>query len=196
MRNEIIAVLRQRKIMIGAVVALVIILIWFVAIFNPEGHKLASVNGSVQSAQTEQTELQARLAQLKRYSSESTALQALGAKLDAAVPSTDDVYNYVTVISDAANSTGVKVSSINPSTPTTQGSLAVIPVTISVTGTYSQILHFLDALYSLPRLTVIYQVSLSGGGSGSNRGSVLTASFSASIFAQSSGSTTPSTTSQ
>lgn len=196
MRNEILAILRQRKIMIGVVVALVVILIWFVAIFNPEGHKLASVNGSVQSAQTEQTSLQARLEQLKRYSSESTALQALGAKLGAAVPGTDDVYDYVTVISDAASSTGVKVSSINPSTPTSQGSLAVIPVTISVTGTYSQTLHFLEALYSLSRLTVINQVSISGGGSGSNRGSVLTASFSGSIFAQSSGSTTSNSTSQ
>jgi Tfp pilus assembly protein PilO len=186
MNTELLTVLRQRKVLIGAVIALVVLLIWFVAIFSPEGHKLAAVNTSVQTAQTEQSTLQARLERLKAYSKESAVFEALGQRLSAAVPPTSDVYDYITAISNAAAATGMQVSSVDPAPPIAGGNVAVVPVTVGATGTYDQTLAFIKALYALPRLTIITQISISGGGTDTSRSTLLVDQFTLDILAQTS----------
>jgi Tfp pilus assembly protein PilO len=182
MSTELLAVFRSRKILIFAAVGLVILLIWVEAVFNPEGHKLASVNANVQAAQTQQSALQARLDRLKVYSSESGQFQALAQRLSAAVPSSTGVYGYITAISTAASTAGMKVASISPSQVTSEGTLEVVPIVVTASGTYSQTLAFIQALYALPRLTVINQVSISGGGTGTNRNTVLSDQLDLDIF--------------
>lgn len=194
MNTEILGALRQRKILIGIAVGLFVVLLWLVAVFVPEGHKLAAANSQTAAAQTQQTVLQGRLERLKTYSKQSAEFNALSQRLTAAVPTTSDVYDYITAISQAAAATGVQVSSVDPSVPVTGGNVAVVPVTVGAAGNYDQILAFIKALYALPRLTIIAQVSLSGGGSGTSRSSGLTAQFALDILAQPSalaGSTAP-----
>jgi len=194
---DTLKLLRQRKVVISALVGLFVILIWLVAVFNPEGHKLANVNSQVEQAQSAQSALQLRLAKLRHYSKESAQFIALGQRLSAAVPATTDVYDYITAISNAAQASGVKVSSLDPSGPQAAGNVTVIPVTVSASGNYGQTLAFIKALDALPRLTVITQISITGGGAGTNRSAVLTDQFGLYIFAQSSAAAkaaTPSTT--
>jgi Tfp pilus assembly protein PilO len=192
MSTEILTALRQRKVLIAAGVVLVVLLIWLVAVFVPEGHKLAAVNAKSQQAQAEQSVLQDRLARLKAYSKQSAEFEALSQQLTAAVPTTTDVYDYITAISNAATSTGMKVSGVSPSAAVASGTVATIPVTVSATGRYDQTLAFIKALYALPRLTVITSISISGGGTGSNRSTTLTDQFSLAILAQPSVLSTPS----
>ena len=184
MNTEVLGMLRQRKVLIAAGVGLFVLLIWFVAVFSPEGHKLASANAKAQEAQTQQTALMARLDRLKAYSKQSAELQALSDRLTAAVPTTTDVYDYITSISNTAAATHVAVTNITPSLAVSSGTVAVIPVTVSVSGTYDETLAFIKALYTLPRLTVINQVSVSGGGTGTSRSTGLTTELSVDILAQ------------
>ena len=184
MNAEILGILRQRKVLIAAAVGLLVLLIWLVAIFVPEGHKLAAVNAKVQAAQTQQVELQARLTRLRAYSKQSAEFEALSQRLTAAVPPTTDVYDYITAISNAASGTGMQVTNVDPAIPVSSSGVAVVPVTVSAAGTYDQTLAFLKALYSLPRLTVISGVSITGGGTGTSRSTKLNDQFTLSIFAQ------------
>ena len=139
---------------------------------------------------------QDRLARLKTYSKESAEFEALSQRLTAAVPATSDVYDYITALSNAAAATGVDVTSVSPSSAVTGGNVAVVPVSLSVSGSYDQTLAFIKALYALPRLTIITQVSLTGGGNGTARSTGLTSEFSLYILAQTSAlaGSTPTTT--
>jgi len=184
LNSELLGVLRQRKVVISAAVALLVLLIWLLAVFNPESHKLGSVNADVQAAQTEQASLQSRLDKLRTYSKESAQFEALAQQLNAAVPATGDFYDYITTISNAASATGVKVASLSPAPATADGNVAVIPVAIAASGTYAQTLAFIKALDALPRLTVITNISMSGGGNSTNRSTVLSDQFSVDILAQ------------
>jgi Tfp pilus assembly protein PilO len=183
MNGEVITILRSRRVLLPVATGLVLLFIWLIALFNPEGHKLASLNAAVQSAQNQQNALQARLNRLKLYSKDSSQFEALRQRLSTAMPPSTGVYDYITAISNAASTTGVKVSNVNPSQVTTEGNLDVIPITVSATGTYSQTLAFIKALDALPRLTVISQISITGGGNGTNRATVLTDQFNLDIFA-------------
>ena len=184
MNAEVISMLRQRRVLIAAAVALLVILIWMVALFLPEGRKVGTINVKVQAAQAEQVQLQDRLARLKAYSRESAKFEALQAKLTASVPSTTDIYDYITAISQIATATGIKVSNVDPQPAQASGNVSVIPVAISASGTYDQTLAFIKALYALPRLTLISNVSISGGGNNTTRGTVLNDQFSLEILAQ------------
>ena len=161
-----------------------IAMIWLLAFYGPEGRKLTSVQNQTQQARTQQGQLELQLARLKVYSKDSGALDALSQRLTAAVPPTEDIYDYVTSLSDAATASGVKITSVDPGSPEPSGSIAVIPVSVQIAGTYDHSLSFIQALYALPRLTIITGLELNGGGSTANRGSALQDTFSLVILAQ------------
>jgi Tfp pilus assembly protein PilO len=78
----------------------------------------------------------------------------------------------------------VSVETVNPETAVASGNVAIVPVTVSVRGTYDQTLAFIKALYALPRLTVISSIQISGGGTDTNRSTQLSDEFDLDIFAQ------------
>ena len=165
--------------------ALLVLLIWFVAYFSPSGKQLSSINAQAQSAQTQQAQLNEQLSRLKSYSKQTGALLQLSDRLTAALPTTTDIYNYITELSNAASATGVHIVSVTPNTPSagTTGKVSVISVAISVGGNYDQMLAFMNALYALPRLTVISSVQIAGGGAATNRSTQLAGTFEVDIFA-------------
>ena len=189
--SQALAGLRNRTMLLIIGGALVVLLIWFVAYFSPSGKQLSSVNAQTVSAQTQQAQLNEQLARLKVYANQAGALLQLSNRLTAALPSTTDIYDYITELSNAANATGVTILSVSPDTPTsTPGKVTLIPVQVSTQGSYDQMLAFMKALYALPRLTIMNSVQLSGGGSGTNRSTQLSASFDMDIFALPSAPTT------
>ncbi len=168
--------------MIVITVTLAVLLLWVVAFFEPQSHKLGGIRSKVQQAQLEQAQLQAQLARLRAYSHNASALQALQQRLNAALPPTSDIYDYVTAISNAASATGVKVQSLSPGAGSSSGGVTIIPVTVTTTGTYDQMLSFIKALYALPRLTIISSIGITGGGTGTNRATALDENFSLEIL--------------
>jgi Tfp pilus assembly protein PilO len=169
-------------LIIGA--TLLVLLIWFVAYFSPSGKQLSSVNAQTQTAQTEQAQLNEQLSRLKSYSKQTGALLQLSDRLTAALPTTTDIYNYITELSNAANATGAHIESVSPNAPgpAAPGKVSVISVGITASGTYDQLLAFMKALYALPRLTVISSVEIAGGGTSTNRSTPLDGTFQVAIF--------------
>jgi len=163
--------------------SVLVLLIWFVAYFSPSGKQLVSINTKTQTAQTEQAQLNAELTRLRAYSKETGTLALLSQRLSSALPPTTDIYDYITALSNAGTAASVKVLNIDPGTAVAEGSVSVIPVSITASGTYDQTLSFIKELYALPRLTVIGSLTISGGGTGTTRSTVLQSTYSLYIFA-------------
>jgi Tfp pilus assembly protein PilO len=177
--------LKNRKIQMGAVGALVLIVVWLVAFFLPQGSQLAKYTTKEQTLQGQQALLEAKVAQLRKTSAATPQLLLLQAKYDAEVPSTTDVFNYFTLISNTATASHITLSSITPGTgpnPVPGTSLEGIGFTLNTTGSYDNMLSFIKAIYALPRLTVINAVSVSGGGQQTSRATVLSETFTLTIF--------------
>jgi Tfp pilus assembly protein PilO len=183
-RADVLTALKNRKSIIGIAAAFAVVMIWLVGFFLPQGAKLNTIHSQTQQAQAAHAALEARLARLKTYSAESAVFIALEQRLNAALPSTADVYDYITSLSNAANATGMTLLSVGPSPAVAAGSVAAIPVALGTRGSYDQTLAFIKALYALPRLTIITSVSISGGGASSNRSTQLSETISIDILAQ------------
>lgn len=178
-----LAVLRRPRILLAVAGALVVVLVWVLVFFVPQGHRLATLQAKEQGLQAQVDAGNARVAQLREESQHSAQIQAMVRKLEDYVPTTSDI-TYIATLSNAAKASGVKVTSLGPGTsvPVAGSPFDAIPVAATVTGTYDSLLTFIHNVYSLPRLTDINSVQISGGGPKSNRGSTLTATFQLEIF--------------
>lgn len=179
-----LTVLRRPRVLLAVAGALVVVLVWVLVFFVPQGHRLTTLQGDEQSLQAQVNAGNARVAQLREESQHSAQIQAMVKKLKGYVPTTSDI-TYIATLSNAAKASGVKVTSLGPGTsaPVPGSSFDAIPVTATVTGTYDNLLTFIRNVYSLPRLTDIDSVQITGGGPKSNRAAILTASFHLEIFA-------------
>ena len=179
------AVLRSRPVFISLGVGLVVVLIWMMAFFLPQGKDLTKYQAQQQQLQTQQSQLEVQLAQLRATSKATPRLLALQAQYTDLVPPTADIYNYINLMSSTAAASGVHLVSITPSgtgTPVPGTSLQAIPVSLVTTGSYDSTLGFIKAVYNLPRLTVINSMTIAGGGPGTNRSTSLNETFSLTIY--------------
>lgn len=187
-----VTVLRRPKVLLVVAGALVVVLVWVLAFFVPQGHKLSSLQTEEQSLQAQVDAGNARVAQLRVESQHSAQIQAMVQKLQGYAPATSDI-SYISVLSNAAKASGVAVTSLGPGTPVAvSGSpFDSIPITAAVTGSYDNLLGFIRAIYQLPRLTDIDSVQVTGGGPKSNRAATLTATLQLEIFTSTKTATAP-----
>jgi Tfp pilus assembly protein PilO len=146
--------------------SLVVVLIIFAAWISPEGSHLKKLQAQQTELQSQQTALQVRIGTLKKEKSQlGTDCQELTTDLSE-IPSAPDVDSFLSQV------TALAVSSGDPSTPTisvTQASGAatggVSPVTVALTlsGTYGQMMSFLQGLDTFPRLFTVTSISVTGG---------------------------------
>ncbi len=193
-QNNSLNVLRNRTVLIGIAVGLVVLLIWLVAFFLPQGSKLSKLNTHNAALQTQVAEGNAKVATLRREALSTPTLQAMAKQLSASVPNTADIFNYITALQNAATAAGVTVTTLTPNQPATSTgqAFATIAVQMDVTGTYDGILNLIKGLYALPRLTTINSIAISGGGLGANRSTPLAATFTLTAYT-SAKPTTPAT---
>jgi len=183
--------LKRPQILLCIVAALVVVFIWALAYFLPQGSKVSALQAQEATLQKKVQMGDATVARLKHTFQHSAQLKTMQDKLNSAVPSNTDAYDYVQSLSAAATGSGVHLTSISISpAPGTSGTRAAVPssslsetpVTLTVKGTYDELLSMISKIYQLPRLTDIEQVNISGGGAKTTRSTVLSGNFSLIAF--------------
>lgn len=194
--------LRKPRVLLAIVGAVVVVLIWALAYFLPEGSKLSTLKTMEATLQAKVNAGDATVARLKHTFQHSAQLLTLESKLKGAVPSTPDAFHYVSSLSAAAASAKVHLTSVtissslgsagtSKSSASSTAALSSTAVTMIVKGSYDQLLSLITNIYSLNRLTDINSISVSGGGPATNRSTPLSATLSLQNFSASSGSTNP-----
>jgi Tfp pilus assembly protein PilO len=168
---------------VAAVAALVLVGLWYVALFHPATQKLASAHRAEIAAGQKTTQLNGQIAQLQALQKQIPLDTARLATLQAAIPEDPSLATALVQLHRAATNSGATLSSVGPSTPTgpsTSGAQTSGPPSITLSliasGSYGQITAFLSQLANMPRTLVIDSLNLSGGGS------KLSANISARIF--------------
>lgn len=182
--SALLHALRRPLVVLGALIAVVAVVVWLLAFFVPQGHKLSHLRSKEASLRAALTADEAQLQRLRLEQKHAPQIETLYQQLQAYAPATEQIYTYVTVINTAAKQAGVTLASLAPGSPSSVSGTVYeeVPIGVNISGTYDHILNFVKVLYALPRLTDIESLSVTGGGPGTSRGSVLTASFQCLIF--------------
>lgn len=168
---------RLQLLSIGA--AIILVVIWYVAMWSPQAKNVQKAHKANAAATQKIGQLQSQASQLETLVKQIPADNARFTQLEAAFPENPQFDQALNLLQQAANQTGIIVTSISPSKPPAAGAPAssgsgaqaggvpAVSLTISVQGTTQQLEAFMSALDALPRTVVIDKVSMGGGASNS-----------------------------
>ena len=209
-----VTALKRPPVIIAIAVALLVLVIWLLAFFLPQGHKLSTLNAKEQTLQQLVDAGNAKVAHLKHTFEHVGQFEAKQTKFETYVPSTPDVFkttaNYTSSLSAAVAAAGMTLTSVAPavarsasgstasssgsstssSGTSSSGAVTAIPVVLTVTGPYDGLLTLINSIYSMPRLTLINSLNVRNGGPGTNRSSPLQATLDLDIFTTATATTT------
>lgn len=150
--------------------AVVLIVIWYMALFRPQSHHLTSAHKAYASAEAQINQLQQQADRLEALERQIPADNAKLSTLNSAVPSTPDLKDVLDQLHGLATSTGCQLTAVNPATPTTSGTATAGPqslqTTMTVTGSYPQLMSFMTGLTRIPRTVVVDSVSIGSASGG------------------------------
>ena len=193
--------LKTTPAIITMVVTVVVVIIWAVAFFIPQGNKISSANAQAATLQQKVNQGNAHVAALKRAAQTEGKLKARLAQLTGYILKTpNQVYNYITDIDATVTASGMNLVSVSPSPASSSasgpggaaaGPFAPIAVALDVNGPYDNLLKLITDIYKMPQLTLINSVTISGGGPGTNRTTALTCNLSLTTFTMGAAAKTP-----
>jgi Tfp pilus assembly protein PilO len=168
---------------IAAGTLVVALLLWAILI-SPQKSKLTSLQTQETTLQTQQTALTAKLEGLKadqqQLSTKCADLETIATQIPTVQSPTDidaEESSFESQFNGLTASSGVTLTQFSGFAPATStsgtpattapagksGSVVAVPTTLAVTGTYGQVLSFVNGLDSFPRLFVIQDFTLAFG---------------------------------
>lgn len=169
-------------------IAVVLVLIWYVAVFRPQSSHLQAAHRAQAAADQQIGSLQSETASLQALLKQIPADTAKLAALNAAVPATPDLQDVLNQLNSLATATGVQLTSVSPTPPatTTSGSSnstagssgpPSMKTSLTANGPYPAVYAFMAGLAQLQRTVVVDSISLSPGTAGAISANLVTRIF-------------------
>lgn len=179
--------MNRRALAIAAGVLVVVVALWYFALWHPRSQALASAKARRVAAEGQQVTLRASIERLKQARKNEPLLRAKLEKLRTAIPDDPNLAQFILDVNTAAVKAGIDFVSIAPALPTAPTAPAAaattattsataaattpvaaapaalppqIVVSLQITGGYFQTIDFLNRLADLPRLVVFDTVGV------------------------------------
>lgn len=151
----------------------------FLVVF-PRGAEVASVQSDLAEAEAGLASLQADLASLQTLRDDPAEVARLAA-LRKSIPTTADLADLLGLLRATADESGVTLASVAPGAPiaASAGASTSIPLAISATGQYFDLVRFLFELEHLERLMKVSSISVQAESQG---GQLLSLSLAGEVF--------------
>ncbi len=168
---------------VAAAAAVVLVLIWYVALFRPQNAHLKSANQAYQQATTQIQQLRTQVATLQAIERQIPADKSKLAALTAALPKSKDLHDALNQLHALATGTGVQLTTVNPAPGNANASgqpstpYQTVKMAMTVTGPYPATMAFLTGLAQMTRTVVVDSASFSQAADGT-----LTTSLGTRIF--------------
>lgn len=156
----------RTKLLIGVGVLVAVVVAWFFLYYSPKGDDLSALDGELDEAVAEESELETQLELLERLEAEAPAREAALRRLNAAVPVQPDLDVFILEANEIADLSGVDWLSVSPTPPAAGGTagVSVISMTIEIQGGFFQVLDYINRLEDIERLVITDSLSISTGG--------------------------------
>lgn len=168
----------KRVIAIAVAASVVLIGIWYVALFSPQSHSIKKANSQAASSNQQAATLRSQIAVLQQEKIDLPAATAKLTTLKLSLPDTPALDKMIDDINNAAAQAGVDWQTVTPAKPAIfaggaaqtavtgglPGGMQAVTVGMQVTGTYHQVTDFITKLTGLSRLLDVETVNLSGVG--------------------------------
>lgn len=154
--------------LIAAGAALLIVAVWYFALYAPKNSDLSKAHDDLSAAQASAQTLRAQLSNLRGLEANRAKQQAVLQKLSAAVPPTPDLASFILQANDIATQSGVNWLQVSPSQPSAAGGgPTTITLTMQLEGGFYQVYDYLNRLENMQRLVLVDTVNVTAKGAAS-----------------------------
>ena len=153
----------RTRLILAVLGVLVLLIAFFFFFIRPRQQELARVESEIASEEARTAQLQSELQRLQDLQANAPELQAELSKIRGFVPRDDEVPNFIFLVQDAANASGVDFVQITPELPKPPpegAALAEIRVTLRSGGGYFAVQDFIRRLHALDRAVRVDNLSL------------------------------------
>ena len=173
----------NRRLLIPVGVGALVLIVWFVALWSPQGSALSDARKRKNTALQQGATLRDQLARLQQARAAQPLKQSQLETLRIAIPDDPNLAQFILDANDAATKAGIEFLSISPTPPATQSQGTTAPppapgstsgatpvpikMAMTVSGGYFQVLDFINRLNRLPRIVVVDTLGLTGSGDAS-----------------------------
>ena len=141
---------RNRVILTIAGVALVVLALIAVLVY-PQFQQLSSLNTELVDATSQAQAAKMRLDERRAFKDRAVETNAKWLRLMTEMPDGPDLPSLIIELQDAAFKSGVQLTAVSPSIPTQAGTYSIIPVTMTILGSWSDTVDFAQSLVKLER---------------------------------------------
>jgi Tfp pilus assembly protein PilO len=154
----------KNLIVVGLGVGLVLLMWWRFVYSSYE----SQATKATQATADAETRVRALQSQVKAVTGDPVKKKASLQDLQNAIPSTPALSEFLREVDRVRTDVGIPEAfqTISPSPPTVAGATASINLAITATGTYDQMINYVNRLDALPRLVVVDNVQFTAGASG------------------------------
>lgn len=141
--------------------AVVVLLAWYFLLWAPASSDLDTARQAVAQGEAQKQSLEATVARLTEIANNAPQLQATLRRLDASIPETPDLADFIIQANVIAAESGIDWLSISPAPPVAGIPVTTISVSMNVQGGFFQVLDYLNRLEDLERLVIVDTVNIS-----------------------------------
>jgi Tfp pilus assembly protein PilO len=168
----------NRRLLIPIGAGLMVLVLWYVALWSPQGSSLSKAKKRTEEAIAKRDNLRTQITRLQESQKDQPLKQAQLETMRVAIPDDPNLAQFILDANDAASKAGIDFLSITPTPPSQGGAttattaaggsaaaaaaLTPIKIAMTISGGYFQVLNFINLLNALPRIVVVDGLSLSG----------------------------------
>jgi Tfp pilus assembly protein PilO len=157
---------RRAPIVAGVIMAVIAVLA-FLLIVNPKRSEVSDAQSQLADAQSQELTKVAQRASLQQAQAEAPANRKIIRQVEQQLPPTADPQGLILLLKNAAVKSGVDLTQQATGNPTPgENGVTVIPITLSLSGTYFSLDEYLFQIETLPRAAKVISVNLAPGATG------------------------------
>lgn len=161
--------MNRRPLFIALGVLVAVSAAWYFLVIKPVGSDVTELKDNVAIAKAEGQEQRVRLGRLENLRNAAGTATDINRVIDQLVPAQADLAKFLNAATSIQYDTGIDWLSVSPAPPAANpaGGPSVIGLSISIEGTFYDLLQYLDALQDpkqMPRLVVVEGLSISAAG--------------------------------
>lgn len=152
--------MNKKPALIAALVGVGLVFVMVIGLITPKASQVKARQKDITEAVQKQSVLALQLSQLQAAAKDAPKDRKRLAKLESQIPSEADLPGLIRLLNTTTDKSAVDFAALAPSSPSPSGSITVIPIQITIKGTFFAVDQYLYLLENLQRVSSVTNLTV------------------------------------
>jgi Tfp pilus assembly protein PilO len=152
--------MNKKPALIAALVGVGLVFVMVIGLITPKASQVKARQREITEAVQKQSVLALQLSQLQAAAKDAPKDRKRLAKLESQIPSEADLPGLIRLLNTTTDKSAVDFAALAPGSPSPSGSITVIPIQITIKGTFFAVDQYLYLLENLQRVSSVTNLTV------------------------------------